>query len=144
MTGKAFYKHTAFAALMAGVLAMLTLTGCAPSLSGRVVNPDGSALSETGVKVYTAPRTATAHASRNGEFKISDNVAAAQEYTLIAEDPEGNMGYVRDFLSRKGSNEGIVIRMSREMDAKDAVLEGTGPSEIERNGAGEKILKSSP
>ncbi len=138
MTGK-FFRSAAAVAFSTWVLA-----GCATTLSGRVVNPDGSALTQAGVKIYTAPRTSFVHVTSGGMFSISDNVTPEREYTLIAEDAQGNMGYVRDFKPHKGENKGIVVRMNREMDAKDAVLEGTGPSEIERNGAGEKILKSSP
>jgi hypothetical protein len=122
----------------------MLFASCATTLSGRVVNPDGSALTQTEVKIYTAPRTSFVQVEPGGAFTISENVVPEQEYTLIAEDPLGNMGYVRDFKAKKGKNKGIVVRMSREIDAKDAVLEGGGPSEIERNGAGEKILKSSP
>src|SRR5580704_5763010 len=115
--------------------ALLLLAGCATtSLSGQVVNPDGSALTETGVRVYTAPRTSFARVTENGTFNITENVLPDEAYTLIAEDSVGNMGYVRDFKPKKGKNKGLLLRMNREMDAKDAVLEGSGPSEIERNG----------
>ena len=126
-------------ALAPGVM----LTGCAAtSISGRVVRPDGSALTNAEVLVYTTPRSAGVLADPEGFFRISKNVIPNNEYTLIAEDREGNTGYVRGLKPRKGSNKDIVVRMSREIKAKDAVLEGTGPSEA-GSGPGEKLLKSS-
>lgn len=119
------------------------MAGCATSMSGVVVKPDGSKLTEPDVVVYTSPRTESVRAERDGEFKISKNVLEDSEYTLIAEDKDGNMGYVRSFKPKKGSNKNIVVRLSREIDGKDAVMEG-GPNEGNTTGMGEKILKSSP
>jgi hypothetical protein len=119
------------------------MAGCATSMSGVVVKPDGSKLTEPDVVVYTSPRTESVRAEKDGEFKISKNVLEDSEYTLIAEDKDGNMGYVRSFKPKKGSNKNIVVRLSREIDGKDAVMEG-GPNEGNTTGMGEKILKSSP
>ena len=119
------------------------MVGCATSMSGVVVKPDGSKLTEPDVVVYTSPRTESVRAEKDGEFKISKNVLEDSEYTLIAEDKDGNMGYVRSFKPKKGSNKNIVVRLSREIDGKDAVMEG-GPNEGNTTGMGEKILKSSP
>lgn len=121
----------------------LTLTACGTSISGRVVKPDGGQLDSPDVVVYTDPRTESVRVDADGEFSISKGVVEGSEYTLIAEDREGNMGYVRAFKPQKGSNKNIVVRMSRELEGKDAVLEG-GPSEGQTTGLGEKILKSSP
>jgi hypothetical protein len=117
--------------------------GCATSMSGVVVKPDGSKLTQPDVVVYTSPRTESVRADNDGEFKISKNVIDESEYTLIAEDKDGNMGYVRSFKPKKGANKNIVVRLSREIDGKDAVMEG-GPNEGNTTGLGEKILKSSP
>jgi hypothetical protein len=129
-----------------GVLALgivFSLMGCGTSISGRVVKPDGGQLDSPDVVVYTDPRTESVRVDKEGEFNISKGVVENNEYTLIAEDREGNMGYVRAFKPQKGSNKNIVVRMSRELEGKDAVLEG-GPSEGQTTGLGEKILKSSP
>jgi hypothetical protein len=129
-----------------GILALglvFSLTGCGTSISGRVVKPDGGQLDSPDVVVYTDPRTESVRVDKEGEFNISKGVVENNEYTLIAEDREGNMGYVRAFKPQKGSNKNIVVRMSRELEGKDAVLEG-GPSEGQTTGLGEKILKSSP
>ena len=126
------------AALMA-----LALTGCGTTMSGHVVKPDGTLLTDPNVVVYTSPRTESVRVGKDGAFKIKKNVVLESEYTLIAEDKDGNMGYVRSFKPAKGSNKNIVVRLSREIDGKDAVMEG-GPSEGETTGLGEKILKSSP
>lgn len=125
------------------VLLPLLLAGCGTTMSGVVVKPDGSKLTEPDVVVYTSPRTESVRVDRDGDFKISENVMENGEYTLIAEDKDGNMGYVRSFRPKKGSNKNIVVRLSREIDGKDAVMEG-GPSEGNTTGLGEKILKSSP
>jgi len=119
------------------------MAGCATSMSGVVVKPDGSKLTQPDVVVYTSPRTESVRADKDGEFKISRNVLEESEYTLIAEDKDGNMGYVRSFKPKKGANKNIVVRLSREIDGKDAVMEG-GPNEGNTTGLGEKILKSSP
>lgn len=121
----------------------LTLSACGTSISGRVVKPDGGQLDSPDVVVYTDPRTESVRVDADGEFSLSKGVVEGNEYTLIAEDREGNMGYVRAFKPQKGSNKNIVVRMSRELEGKDAVLEG-GPSEGQTTGLGEKILKSSP
>jgi len=130
--------------LLVGVaLACVTLlSGCGTSLSGRVVKPDGSPLTDAEIVVYTSPRTESVRVEKDGAFKISNQVQPESDYTLIAEDKDGNMGYVRGFKTKKGSNKSIVLRMSREIEGKDAVLEGNGPSEG-GTGPGEKILKSS-
>jgi hypothetical protein len=121
----------------------LLLAGCGTTMSGQVVKPDGSKLTEPSVVVYTSPRTESVRVSKDGVFKIGKNVIEENEYTLIAEDKDGNMGYVRSFKPKKGSNKNIVVRLSREIDGKDAVMEG-GPNEGSTSGLGEKILKSSP
>jgi hypothetical protein len=127
-----------------GLLLMpLLLAGCGTTMSGRVVKPDGSKLTEPNVVVYTSPRTESVRVGKDGAFKLGKNVIDDNEYTLIAEDKDGNMGYVRAFKPKKGSNKNIVLRLSREIDGKDAVMEG-GPSEGNTTGLGEKILKSSP
>jgi len=95
------------------------------------------------VAVYTSPRTQSVRAGKTGDFKIGSNVVEENEYTLIAEDKDGNMGYVRSYKPKKGANKNIVIRLPREIDGKDAVMEG-GPNEGNTTGMGEKILKSSP
>ena len=119
------------------------LAGCGTTMSGVVVKPDGSKLTEPSVVVYTSPRTESVRVTKEGDFKIGKNVIEENEYTLIAEDKDGNMGYVRAFKPKKGSNKNIVVRLSREIDGKDAVMEG-GPNEGNTSGLGEKILKSSP
>ncbi len=128
--------------LIAGLLSSTIFVGCGTTISGRVVKPDGSPLDNSEVVVYTSPRSGSVKVEKTGEFKISENIIAENDYTLIAEDKEGNMGYVRGFKPKKGTNKNIVVRMSREIEGKDAVLEGTGPSEG-GNGPGEKIFRSS-
>lgn len=123
--------------------AVLSFAGCGTTLSGRVVKPDGASLDSPDVIVYTDPRTESVRVEKDGSFSISKGVVENSEYTLIAEDKEGNMGYVRGYRSIKGANKNIVVRLSRELEGKDAVLEG-GPSEGSNSGMGEKILKSSP
>jgi hypothetical protein len=125
------------------LLSPLILAGCGTTISGQVVKPDGSRLTEPNVVVYTSPRTESVRVSKDGNFKISSNVIEENEYTLIAEDKDGNMGYVRSYKPKKGSNKNITLRLSREIDGKDAVMEG-GPNEGNTTGMGEKILKSSP
>lgn len=125
------------------VLLPLILAGCGTTMSGQVVKPDGSRLTEPSVVVYTSPRTESVRVTKDGVFKIGKNVIEENEYTLIAEDKDGNMGYVRSFKPKKGTNKNIVVRLSREIDGKDAVMEG-GPNEGNTSGMGEKILKSSP
>lgn len=127
-------------AMLAACIAFLA--GCATTISGRVVKPDGSALSNVDVIVYTAPRSASVRADKDGSFKINENVVPENDYTLIAEDRDGNTGYVRGYKPKKGGNPNVIVRMSREVQAKDAVLEGGGPRETGA-GPGEKILKSS-
>src|SRR5689334_25229880 len=89
-----------------GVLALvpLLLAGCGTTMSGQVVKPDGSKLTEPSVVVYTSPRTESVRVSKEGVFKIGKNVIEENEYTLIAEDKDGDMGYVRSFKPKKGSN----------------------------------------
>ena len=116
--------------------------GCGTTISGRVVKPDGSPLTDNDVMVSTTPRTEQVKVEKEGIFKIGENIVPGNDYTLVAEDKEGNMGYVRAFKPKKGKNPNLVIRMSREIEGKDAVLESTGPSEG-GSGPGEKILKSS-
>lgn len=125
------------------LLSPFILAGCGTTISGQVVKPDGSRLTEPNVVVYTSPRTESVRVSKDGNFKISSNVTEENEYTLIAEDKDGNMGYVRSYKPKKGSNKNITLRLSREIDGKDAVMEG-GPNEGNTTGMGEKILKSSP
>jgi hypothetical protein len=125
------------------LLTPLLLAGCGTTMSGQVVKPDGSRLTEPSVVVYTSPRTESVRVSKDGNFKIGRNVIDENEYTLIAEDKDGNMGYVRSFKPRKGANKNIILRLSREIDGKDAVMEG-GANEGNTTGLGEKILKSSP
>jgi hypothetical protein len=125
------------------LLLPLLFIGCGTTMSGRVVKPDGSELTDPNVVVYTSPRTESVHAGKDGTFKIGSNVVDENEYTLIAEDKDGNMGYVKGFKPKKGANKNIVVRLSREIDGKDAVMEG-GPNEGSTTGMGEKILKSSP
>lgn len=130
--------------LVAGAaVTALALSGCGTTMSGHVVKPDGSRLTDPDIIVYTSPRTQSVRAGRDGAFKIGKNVVEESEYTLIAEDKDGNMGYVRSFKPKKGGNKNIIIRLSREVDGKDAVMEG-GPTEGNTTGLGEKILKSSP
>lgn len=129
--------------LLGLALSALALAGCGTTMSGHVVKPDGSRLTDPNVVVYTSPRTQSVRAGKDGQFKIGKHVVEDSEYTLIAEDKDGNMGYVRAFKPKKGGNKNIVIRLSREVDGKDAVMEG-GPSEGNTSGLGEKILKSSP
>ncbi len=125
------------------LLGPLLLVGCGTTISGHVVKPDGSQLTEPNVVVYTSPRTESVRVGNDGDFKISTNVLEENEYTLIAEDKDGNMGYVKAFKPKKGANKNIILRLSREIDGKDAVMEG-GPNEGNTSGLGEKILKSSP
>ena len=126
-----------------GVAALCALlSGCATSISGFVVKPDGSSLTNAEVRVYTNPRSVSTRVDKAGAFEISENVIPDNDYTLIAEDREGNTGYVRGFKPKKGKNKDVIVRMSREIEAKDAVLEGGGPTES-GTGPGEKILKSS-
>ena len=96
---------------------VLLLTGCATSISGRVVKPDGSSLTHAEVMVYTSPRTASTRVDDDGAFNISQNVIPGSEYTLIAEDKQGNLGYVKGFKPKKGGNKDILVRLSREIDA---------------------------
>ena len=117
-------------------------TSCATSISGFVVKPDGSSLTNAEVLVYTNPRSMSTKVDERGAYEISKYVIPDNEYTLIAEDREGNTGYVRGFKPKQGGNKNIIIRMSREIQAKDAVLEGKNPTEP-KSDPGEKILKSS-
>ncbi len=125
------------------LLSPLLWVGCGTTIRGHVVKPDGSELTDPNVVVYTSPRTESVRVGKDGDFKIGKNIIDENEYTLIAEDKDGNMGYVRAFKPKKGSNKNIVLRLSREVDGKDAVMEG-GPNEGNTTGLGEKILKSSP
>lgn len=128
---------------VAGVaLAALFLISCGPSLQGIVVMPDGSKLKDMEVTVYTRPWTDSVKAGNDGTFKISKNVQEKSKYTLIAEDRDGNMGYVKGFDPMSEKDKKIVIKLSRELDAKDAVMEG-GVYNPPNAGHGEKIFKSS-
>jgi hypothetical protein len=133
-------RKLAFVLALAGAGALFT--GCGTTISGRVVKPDGSPLTDNDVMVSTTPRSEQVKVEKEGTFKLGENIVPGNDYTLMAEDKEGNTGYVRGFKPKKGKNPNVVIRMSREIEGKDAVLEGTGPSEG-GNGPGEKILKSS-
>jgi len=135
----AFVSKTIFSLAAVSIM----LTACGTTLSGRVVKPDGAPLDNPDVVVYTDPRTESVRVDKEGTFSLGKGVVEGSEYTLIAEDREGNMGYVRGFTPKKGSNKNIVVRLSREIEGKDAVLEG-GPSEGSTSGIGEKILKPSP
>ena len=137
------WKNLQTPALLVVAASSVLLTGCATSISGRVVKPDGSALSHAEVMVYTSPRTASTRVDDEGAFKISENVVPESEYTLIAEDKQGNLGYVKGFKPKKGSNKDILVRLSREVDAKNAVMESNGGPTEAGSGPGEKILKSS-
>src|SRR5213596_3597169 len=95
------------------VLAPLLLAGCGTTMSGHVDKPDGSRLTEPNVVVYTSPRTESGRVGKDSTFKLGKNVIDENEYTLIAEDKDGNMGYVRSFKPKKGSNKNIVVRLSR-------------------------------
>jgi hypothetical protein len=130
-------------ARLAVVAVSAALVGCGTTISGRVVRPDGSPLTGADVVVYTSPRSESVRIDKDGSFSIGANVVPEGDYTLIAEDKEGNMGYVRGFKPKKGANKNIIVRMSREIEGKDAVMEGAGPAEA-GSGPGEKILKSSP
>jgi hypothetical protein len=125
------------------VIASSFFWGCGTTIQGRVVMPDGTAMADADVVVYTLPRTASIKAAKDGSFSLSGAISPEQEYTLIAEDREGNLGYVKGFKPKKGSNKNVVVRMSREVEGKDAVMEG-GPTDGSGSGMGEKILKSSP
>ena len=135
-----FRRKLAFVLVLVGFGAILV--GCGTTISGRVVKPDGSPLTDNDVMVSTTPRTEQVKVEKEGMFTIGENIVPGNDYTLVAEDKEGNMGYVRGFKPKKGKNPNLVIRMSREIEGKDAVLESTGPSEG-GSGPGEKILKSS-
>ena len=142
MTARKHASRSKVAALGLALLPFL-VAGCGTTMSGVVVKPDGSKLTDPDVVVYTSPRTESVRVDRDGDFKIGKGVTEENEYTLIAEDKDGNMGYVRSFKPKKGSNKNIIVRLSREIDGKDAVMEG-GPNEGNTSGLGEKILKSSP
>ncbi len=120
----------------------LLLSACATSMSGYVVKPDGSRMQSPDIIVYSDPWTDSVRVRKDGTFKIGRNVAERNKYTLIAEDVEGNQGFVRGFQPEKGENKNIVIRMAREVDGREAVIEG-GPSQLQSSGPGEKIFKSS-
>ena len=123
--------------------ACLLIIGCGPSLKGVVVMPDGSQLDSPDVVVYTNPWTDSVEVNKDGTFSIRKNVQERNEYTLIAEDAEGNMGFVKGYKLDAQKAEKIVIRLSREMDAKEAVIEGEIYFEQGTGPTGEKILKPS-
>ncbi len=129
--------------LFSGLSLGAILGACGTTVSGKVVKPDGSSLDNSNVIVYTSPRTESVKVNKAGAFVLKSNIVEGNEYTLIAEDNDGNMGYVRSFKPKKGANENILLRLSREVDAKEAVLEGGLPSHTP-SGIGEKIFKSSP
>ncbi|MFC1584345.1 hypothetical protein ACFL5V_02220 [Fibrobacterota bacterium] len=124
------------------ILVFFLLVGCGPSLKGMVVMPDGSKISEPNVVVYTNPWTDSVKVKNDGTFSIRKNVNDKNKYTLIAEDPDGNMGFVRGYQLSNENKDNVVIRLSREMDAKEAVIEGDLYIDQD-SGPGEKILKSS-
>lgn len=125
-----------------GILTSFLLTNCGPSLRGIVVMPDGSQLTEAQVVVYTNPWTDSVKVKRDGTFTIRKNVGEQTDYTLIAEDKDGNMGFVRGFIPESEKKEKIVIKLSKELEARDAVIEGDLYINQD-SGPGEKILKSS-
>lgn len=120
----------------------LILSGCGTTLSGYVVQPDGSKLKNPDVVVYTDPWTDSVRVDKDGSFKIRKNVMEKNEYTIVAEDREGNTGYIRGYKPQEGKNENLVLRLSREVSGKDAVMEG-GLIDVQPTGTGEKIFKSS-
>ena len=95
-------------------LLLLLLAGCGTTMSGHVVKPDGSSLTEPNVVVYTSPRTESVRVGKDGNFKIGRNIINDSEYTLIAEDKDGNMGYVKSFKPKKGSNKNAAVFRQRE------------------------------
>jgi hypothetical protein len=132
-----------YIARISGIAICLLLLSCGPSLKGVVVMPDDSPIpNDMKVVVYTNPWTDSVQVKKDGSFSIGKNVQEKNEYTLIAEDQEGNLGFVRGYKIQKEKDEQIVIRLSREMEAKEAVIEGELYIEQD-TGPGEKILKSS-
>ena len=125
-----------------GLASACLFVACGPSLQGIVVMPDGSKLNGLQVTVYTKPWTDSVQTKDDGSFKISKNVEERNKYTLIAEDKDGNMGYVKGYDPLAEADKKIVIKLSREMDAKDAVMEGDVYNPP-NSGHGEKIFKSS-
>ena len=116
--------------------------GCGPSLVGVVVMPDGSKITNMSVMVYTDPLSDSVKVGADGTFKLGKNMIMTNSYTLIAEDGDGNLGFVRNFKPAENPDEKVVIKLSRELEAKDAVMEGDlyiNPD----SGPGEKIFKSS-
>jgi len=115
---------------------------CGPSLQGVVVMPDGSQIKDMKISVYTEPRTDSVKVKPDGTFKLSKNLVLTNAYTLIAEDKDGNLGFVKNYKPADNPKEKVVIKLSKEIEAKDAVMEG----EVYINpdsGPGEKIFKSS-
>ncbi len=125
------------------ITASVLFVGCGPSLKGMVVLPDGSKLNGLKVVVYTQPWTDSVPAKDDGSFSIGKNINPETEYTLIAEDKDGNMGFVKNYKpSEKKKDEKIVIKLSKEIEAKEAVIEGDLYINQD-SGPGEKIFKSS-
>lgn len=123
-------------------LIALVLCGCGPSIKGVVVMPDGTRMEGMNIAVYTDPWSDSVVVRKDGSFTLSKNIQEKNEYTLIAEDSQGNLGYVRKYRLQKDKKENVVIRLSREVEAKDAVIEGSSYN-IQDTGPGEKIFKSS-
>lgn len=126
----------------ASLAAIALMSACGPSLRGVVVLPDGSPIKDMNLGVYTQPTTDSVVVKPDGSFKISKHVQKGATYTLIAEDREGNMGFVRNYQLQPDAKEKIVIKLSKELEAKDAVLEGELYIQQDA-GPGEKIFKSS-
>lgn len=121
--------------------ALLLLAGCGPTLKGIVVLPDGTPIKGLEVGVHSKPWSDSVKVKDDGSFVLK-KIEPKNVYTLIAEDAEGNMGIVKNFSPSEKPNEKVIIKLSKELEAKDAVIDGdlfiqqdTGP--------GEKIFKSS-
>ena len=124
------------------LFALLSLWGCGPSLKGVVVMPDGSKIKDMDISVYTDPRSDSVKVAADGTFKLGKNMIMTNAYTLIAEDKDGNLGFVKNFKPSDKPDEKVVIKLSREIEAKDAVMEGDLYINQD-SGPGEKIFKSS-
>jgi len=129
-------------ALLSIPLVASLFVSCGPTLKGVVVLPNGTPTQNMKLAVYSQPPTDSVAVKPDGTFKISKRVAKGQTYTLIAEDRDGNMGFVRNYVVNPENTEKIIIHLSKEIDAKDAVLEGDVYIQQD-TGPGEKIFKSS-
>ncbi len=128
---------------LSGALAFALLIGCGgPAIRGFVVMPDGSQLKNTDVVVYSKPWTDSVKVDEKGEFKLSKGIDVRNEYKLIAEDKDGNMGFVKGYKLSENLEKKIVIKLSRETPAKDAVIEGDVYEQGD-TGPGEKIFRGS-